>query len=271
MKQHSQERTAGEIFAVPAPFRIAGRTRTMSTKQATAGQDYTVIDSPLMTKVFCAFAGLALLSLAISFGGRWFGHSIALGGYSDDTTVHAVMIGDNVLAVPANTIRFADARRDGPAPRLDLYLRYPAMDGYSDAARDDFNGRGGRRNILFLAFEPQMMSRGMSGRFAPIYQSLIEQPGTPGPHGIIRYAFKATSGYLNEVLAVAYRPGQEPFVARCLSGESARETLAPCERDILVGDRLSLTYRFPEELLGDWQALDKAVAAEAERILKMPR
>ncbi len=243
----------------------------MSMKQATASPEFTVLDSTLMRKAFCAFAGLALLSLAISLGGRWFGHSIALGGYSDDTTVRAVMIGNNVLAVPANTIRFASARRDGPAPRLDLYLRYPSMDGYSDAARDDFNGRGARKNVLFLAFEPQMMSRGMSGRFAPIYQSLIEQPGAPGPHGIILYAFKAASGYLNERLAVAYRPGREPFVARCLSGESARETLAPCERDILVGDGLSLTYRFPEELLGDWQALDQAVMAEAQRILKVPR
>ncbi len=182
----------------------------MSMKQATASPEFTVLDSTLMRKAFCAFAGLALLSLAISLGGRWFGHSIALGGYSDDTTVRAVMIGNNVLAVPANTIRFASARRDGPAPRLDLYLRYPSMDGYSDAARDDFNGRGARKNVLFLAFEPQMMSRGMSGRFAPIYQSLIEQPGAPGPHGIILYAFKAASGYLNERLAVAYRPGREP-------------------------------------------------------------
>jgi hypothetical protein len=242
-------------------------------KQAapTASPEFTVIDSPLMTKVFCAFAALALLSLAISLGGRWFGHSIAMAGYSDDTTVRAVVIGNNVLAVPANTIRFAGARRDGPAARLDLYLRYPSMDGYSDAARDDFNGRGPRRNILFLGFEPQMMSRDMSGRFVPIYRALIEQPGTPGPHGITRYNFKEKSGYLNETLAVAYRPGQEPFVARCLSGQSAEETLAPCERDIVVGDGLSLTYRFPEELLGDWQALDQAIAAETERILKMPR
>src|SRR5690606_27101381 len=109
----------------------------MSMKQATASQEFTVIDSPLMTRVFYAFAAMALLSLAISLSGRWFGHSIAMAGYSDDTTVRAVVIGNNVLAVPANTIRFAGARRDGPAARLDLYLRYPSMDGYSDAARDD--------------------------------------------------------------------------------------------------------------------------------------
>ena len=37
-------------------------------------------------------------------------------------------------------------------------------------------------------------------------------------------------------------------MARCLSGPSAEESLAPCERDIHVGDDLSLSYRFPTEL-----------------------
>ncbi len=64
------------------------------------------------------------------------------------------------------------------------------------------------------------------------------------------------------MLAVAERPGKDPFVARCLSGPTAEELLAPCERDIQVGDSLSLTYRFPREFLGDWQALDAAIAAE---------
>jgi hypothetical protein len=82
------------------------------------------------------------------------------------------------------------------------------------------------------------------------------------------YGFTEKSGYLNEVLAVAERPGRDPFVARCLSGPSAEESLAPCERDIQVGDELSLTYRFPREFLGDWQALDAAIAGQAARFLK---
>lgn len=239
-------------------------------KQAAAaeGPQLTVVDSTLMKRVFHAFATLALLSMAISLGGKWFGRSIAMAGYTDDTTIHEVVIGNNVIAVPANFIRFDQARRDGIASRLDLYLRYPEMDGYSMAARDDFNRTGSRRDIVFLSFEQQTMSRDMSGRFAPIYSALIAQPGTPGPGGTTLHGFTEKSGYLNEVLAVANRPGKDPFVARCLSGPSAAQSLAPCERDIQVGDNLSLTYRFPREFLGDWQALDKAIAAEAARILK---
>ncbi|PWJ87087.1 hypothetical protein C8D77_11970 [Mesorhizobium loti] len=232
------------------------------------GPELTVVDSRLMKRVFYGFAALALLSVAISLGGKWFGHSIAMAGYTDDATVHQVVIANNVIAVPANTIRFAQARRDGIASRLDLYLRYPQMDGYSEAARDDFNHTGTAKSIIFLSFEQQMMSRDMSGRFAPIYSALITQPGIAGPGGTTVYGFNEKSGYLNEVLVVGKRPGKDPFVARCLSGPSAEESLAPCERDIQVGDELSLTYRFPREFLGDWQALDAAIATEAGRVLK---
>jgi len=229
--------------------------------------DFQVVDSTFMKRVFFAFAALALLSVAISVGGKWLGRSIAMAGYTDETTVRRIVMGKNVIAVPANFIRFDQARRDGIVSRLDLYLRYPEMDGYSMAARDDFN-HVTTKKIVFLSFEPKMMSRDMSGRFAPIYSALIEKPGTPGPGGTMIYAFTEKSGYLNEVLAVAERPGKDPFVARCLSGPSAEESLAPCERDIQVGDDLSLTYRFPRELLGNWPALDAAIAAKVADILK---
>ncbi|TIO30887.1 MAG: hypothetical protein E5X93_06225 [Mesorhizobium sp.] len=239
-------------------------------REAAAAEEFEVVDSTLMKRVFYVFAALALLSVAISLGGKWLGRSIAMAGYTDDTTVRQVVMGNNVISVPANFIRFDQARRDGNASRLDLYLRYPEMDGYSTAARGDFNHTTTRK-IIFLSFEPRMMSRDMSGRFAPIYSALIVTPGTPGPGGTRLYGFTEKSGYLNEVLAVAERPGKDPFVARCLSGPTAEDSLAPCERDIQVGDDLSLTYRFPRELLGNWQALDAAIATKVAGILKTGR
>ncbi|TPL51127.1 hypothetical protein [Mesorhizobium sp. B2-4-6] len=239
----------------------------MSEANVAESADFEVVNSTLMKRVFYAFAALALLSIAISVGGKWLGRSIAMAGYTDDMTVRRIVMGNNLISVPANFIRFDQARRDGIASRLDLYLRYPEMDGYSTASRDDFN-HATTRKIIFLSFEPRMMSRDMSGRFAPIYSALIEKPGTPGPGGTTVYAFTEKSGYLNEVLAVAGRSGKDPFVARCLSGPSAEESLAPCERDIQVGDDLSLTYRFPRELLANWPALDAAIAAKVASMLK---
>lgn len=229
------------------------------------------IDTGLMLKVFYAFAILVLLSAGISIGGKWLGKSIAMAGHSDSTDMHEIVVGNNVLAIPANMIRFESGRRDGVAARVDLYMRWPDMKGYSNAARDDFNNVGGARRILFASIEEQTMSRDMSGRYLPIYSSLIRQPGKPGPAGTMIYDFIEKSGYLNEVLAVAARPGMDPFVARCLTGKNAGDSLAPCERDIHIGAHLSLTYRFPRELLGDWPALESAMIGKAAQILKTGR
>ena len=93
-------------------------------------------------------------------------------------------------------------------------------------------------------------------------------PERPAPAARCFTRFNEKSGYLNEVLAVAAQPDGGAFVARCLVGESAAESLAPCERDIHVGDNLSLSYRFPKELLGDWQKLDAAIRAKAASMLR---
>ena len=265
-----------KVHAIPAvPDRHRSSLGTVAMQQAvfdeTKPGSARAIDPRLMTKVFYAFAVLVVLSAGISLAGRMFGESIAMAGYTDDATIREIVIGNNVIAAPANTIRFERARSDGVAARLDLYVRWPDLDGYTSAARDDFNHTSGRKRILFLTLEEPMMSRDMSGRFDPIYSSLIVQPGVPGENGIVKYAFTKASGYLDEVLAVAQRPGKSPFVARCLTGAAGDGSLAPCERDVMVGDNLSLTYRFPIELLGQWRALDETVVSRAELMLKKSR
>jgi hypothetical protein len=240
----------------------------MSEQSASAEPIVRPLDSTFMWRVFYVFGALALLSVAISVGGKWLGRSIVLAGHTDDTTIREIVIGNNIVAAPSNAIRFERDRRDGVADRLDLYLHWPDMRGYSVALRNDFNNVGGKRNVIFLSIEEQMMSRDMSGRFVPIYRQLIEQQGRLGPSGIVLFDFTEKSGYMNEVLAVAERRGAEPFVARCLTGPSAEESLAPCERDLLVGDGLSLTYRFPVELLADWEALDQAVVGKSLELIR---
>jgi hypothetical protein len=247
---------------------MAQASSTLVPSPADAPQPVRAVSSSFVMKVFYGFALLALLSLGISVGGKWFGRSIALAGHTDDETLREIIIGNNAISAPANTIRFDRQRRDGVADRLDLYLRWSELDGYSDTARDDFNRAKGARRIIFLSFEERMMSRDMSGRLEPIYASMLVRPGKAGPGGTVLYHFNEKSGYLNEVLAVAVQPDGEAFVARCLVGESAAESLAPCERDIHVGDNLSLSYRFPQELLGDWAKLDAAIRARAVSMLR---
>lgn len=229
------------------------------------------IGPAFMMRVFYAFAALAILSLAISVGGKWLGRSIATAGHTEDTALHEIVIGNNVLSVPANAIRFERARRDGIAERLDLYLRWPDLGGYSQATRDDFNHRDGTRNILFLTFEEPMMSRDMSDRFEPIYRSMIEPAGVPGEAGLTLHRFKQSAGYEAEMLTVAARAGRPPYVARCLEGAAAVDSLASCVRDVRLGRDLSLTYRFPNHLLAEWEAVDAAVMQRVETYLKTGR
>ncbi|MDQ2634920.1 MAG: hypothetical protein M3Y78_14435 [Pseudomonadota bacterium] len=231
-------------------------------------QQARAISPSFVTKVFYAFALLALMSLCISVGGKWFGRSIALAGHTEDTTLREIVIGNNVISAPANAIRFNRQRRDGVAVRLDLYLRWPELDGYSNVARSDFNHAGPAGRIIFLSFEERTMSRDMSGRLEPIYASMLVRPGEPGLGDTMLYRFEEKSGYLNEALAVAADPDGGAFVARCLVGESAQESLAPCERDIHVGDNLSLSYRFPRDLLSNWAQLEEAIRAKAGSMLR---
>ena len=233
--------------------------------------DVRPLDSAFMWRVFYAFAALALLSVVISVGGKWLGKSIAMAGHTDETTIHQIVIGNNVIAAPANAIRFERDRIDRVADRLDLYFHWPDMGGYREALRNDFNNLNGVKRLVFVSFEGRMMSRDMSGRFDPIYRSLIDMPGKPGPAGITYFDFSKKSGYMNEMLAVAARAGKDPFVVRCLSGPSAEASLAPCERDIQIGDELSLSYRFPAELLDNWQALDQAISGLAKKMVRTGR
>jgi hypothetical protein len=252
--------------ALPLPG-IFAMTRPLSASTQT-GAAIRAIDSSLMLKVFYVFAALALASLAISAAGKWIGRSIAMAGHTDDRSPREIVIGDNVISAPANAIRFERARRDGVAERLDLYFRWPELEGYSELTRDDFNHANGGRRIIFVSLEPQAMSRDMSGRFDPIYSKIIVRPDVAGPAGAFMYQFTKHSGYDDEVLVVGERPGEAPFVARCLSGASAADSLAPCQRDILFADGLSLSYRFPEDLLTHWREMDAAILAKASSMLR---
>ncbi|MEO3999100.1 hypothetical protein [Mesorhizobium sp. CAU 1732] len=225
------------------------------------------VRSSFMLKVFLTFVLLALLSVAISIGGRMVGRTIAMAGHTDDLTVHDIVIGKDTLAVPANMIRFDASRRSGVTQRLDLYLNWPLLEGYSNEARDDFNHTGDTRNILFLSFEERMMSRDMSGRLEPIYRALVEGTGRPGPGGLTVYSFSEKSGYMDEILIVGDGDTDTPFVARCLSGDASRESLAACERDIHLGNGLSLSYRMPAELAGSWRDVDAAIREKAESFI----
>ncbi|MBE7185370.1 MAG: hypothetical protein INR68_13305 [Methylobacterium mesophilicum] len=229
---------------------------------------YRITETSLARKALTGLMLLALTTAAVGFGGRQIGQSLSLAGRSEETGIRSITIGDDTIEVASNMIRQERARRDGLATRLDLYVRWPEMDGYASASRAAFDDADAGRSLIFMSFEPRAMSRDMSGRLETVYRALIEPGGTPGLGGTTSYRFEKNSGYGEEELVVGQRDGMEPFVARCLIEAYGEETLSPCERDVSVGSGLSLTYRFSRTLLADWQKMDAAVTGAASAMVR---
>ncbi|MGH6763200.1 MAG: hypothetical protein ACRECW_16630 [Phyllobacterium sp.] len=225
--------------------------------------------APLLSRFFYALIALALLSIVLSIAGKMIGRALSLGGHTDSVESYEIVIGNNVMALPANAIRFRNQRHNGVAKRVELYLRWPDMRGYSGSTKNDFNGLNAGRRLLFVAIEEQSMSRDMSGRYLPIYSTMVEEPGKPGPDGLTIHRFKPGTAYAGEDLIVANRGANAmPFVARCLDEDVSKAISTACQRDVHFGDGLQLIYRFPRELIGEWQAIDTAIGTFASNHLK---
>lgn len=234
----------------------------------TADAGFVEVESRFFHKLFAAFAILAVLSLLIHLGGREIGSRLSMGGHTDSTAIHEVVIGNDVLAAPANQIRYPEQRRDGIANRLDLYALWPAMEGFSEKNRAAFNNLDPDKRLIFLSFEQRTLSRDMSGRLEPIYRKMNLGPAEPLANGLVRQKLPETSGFVDEYLVVSELTPGMSFVARCLDETKAAGTLAGCERDIHVGDDLVLMVRFPASLLDDWRTLDMTLTDFARQTVK---
>lgn len=226
--------------------------------------------SPLISTHFLVLATLTILCLAAASAAiNWFGQSygarLSLAGHSESGEILDVTIGRDRLALPANTIRFEQQRQSGNAESVDLYLLWPEMTGYSSAERRRFDDLSLSHSLVFLQLSQSTMSRDMSGRVEPIYRHLLDVGSTPGPNGLVVHTFKSGTGYDGESLLIGKSPDGQPFAIRCLLPDAPeRAGSSDCQRDIHVGEDLTVLYRFSSRLLGDWQAIDATVRAYVE-------
>jgi hypothetical protein len=227
--------------------------------------DMPMISSGFVYRLTAVVAVLAALTVGISVAGSSIGQRISLAGHTDSTKAFRITVGDDSLRLPANTIRFPSERVDGAADRVDLYLTWPQMQGYSQADRLRFNDISQSSTLIFLQLSQSTMSRDMSGRLEPIYSHLIEGAPFAGPAGLTAHKLRADAGYGDEVLLTAPRSGKSDYVVRCLLPTvSDKATSGDCQRDIKVGKDLSVLYRFSSTLLGDWDHIDAAIQTFVE-------
>ena len=214
---------------------------------------------------------LVLLLIAVNLLVRRFGDTIALAGHTASTEIFDVTIGQDRLALPANTIRFPQARISGSTDRIDIYLAWPEMTGYSPETSHRFNDLSRQGQLIFIQIGQSTMSRDMSGRLEPIYSGLFEGTEKPLEAGLTLHHLRKDSGYAGEVMLTGKRNGQPDYAVRCILPESAQTaTNADCQRDIFAGHDLTVLYRFSSTLLTEWQAIDDAVRAYIDTRLIRP-
>jgi hypothetical protein len=203
---------------------------------------------------------LVVLTVALSFSGRRLGEYLALAGHTASRENYDLFLGQDHLRLPANVIRFESQRTASIVERLDLYLTWPALEGYSDETRLLFNDLNRPENLIFLQISQSTMSRDMSGRFTHVYRQVLEDRPQAGPAGLTRYDAKPESSYAGEVFFTAERDGRPPYVLRCLLPESpASSTSADCQRDVHTGKDLTVLYRFSSKLLPQWRKIDDSI------------
>jgi hypothetical protein len=209
---------------------------------------------------------IAVLLSTISYLGRT-ALDTAFSGHSASTELHEINLGGHLLLVPENLIRRRSDRRSGEHTRLDLYMRWPSLEGYSYARRASFQGREKQKEIVFVTIVPSSAYEISMEQAQAAYLD-ISVPAEPFPTGLAIRQFQQGSGFENEVLAVGERMPETPFLARCLAGQMAEDSLAPCERRLPFVEGLYLVYRFPGELLPEWRLLDDMLSKRLTALLQ---
>ena len=220
------------------------------------------------SRLFVVLVALSVFSIMLTLAGRYFGHTIALAGFSDRSHPRELVVGNAVLLVPENFIRFPDQRADGIVRQLELFARWPAMTGYSRSDAAAFNGTGDSHPLIFISVAPKQLPRDMSRRFEPIYSKLIDATAVSGPGGLTGHPFKPGSAVFQAETLWSSPPIADtglPWVARCLEQGDVQETadnsraIAPCQRDVDLDDMITVNYRFSDALLPYWDQLDSHV------------
>lgn len=243
---------------------VADKVTTSGAAQPPA-HGSPLISTRLLSWLTAAIAVLALLTLGIFVAGSRYGAWLALGDHTENTEVFEITIGQDTVLLPANAIRFARQRSSGKTERVDLYLTWPEMAGYSAADRLRFNDVSAQPSLLFMELAQSTMSRDMSGRLKPIYAHLFEGPAQAGPYGLTLHQLRRNAGYTGEILLTAARAGKPDYAVRCILPETPQHaSSSDCQRDIHAGRDLTVLYRFSSTMLADWERIDASVQSFIE-------
>tara|TARA_R110002126_G_scaffold64660_1_gene165538 strand:- start:357 stop:1073 length:717 start_codon:yes stop_codon:yes gene_type:complete len=219
----------------------------------------SLISSKFAWRLAFAVGIIFLATVIINLAGRYFSSSILMVGHTSSTERYNIVIGNNTLSIPANTIRFADQRRSGAAQGINLYMSWPEFQGYQETTQKAFNSVGEQSKLIFIDIAQNGNQGDMSSRFDPIYRNFLEGSPQPAPDGLVQYKMSPQSTYKNEVIYVEGVTKEMPFTIKCLVPNNQLESSTGCQRDINLGNGLSVTYRYSEQMIAHWRDIEQSV------------
>jgi len=122
-------------------------------------------------------AGIVILALLVFAGMRFYGHlaiEIIANRHSSSTAPIRISLDGHQLLVPKNLISDKHQRRGGEFAELDLYMRWPALSGFSYEHSVDFNTLN---NIVLVSV------RSYAAQLEQSRYLLLTEPGEIGPWG----------------------------------------------------------------------------------------
>ncbi len=211
---------------------------------------------PKIMLIVVMLTGITVVSFTL--GAQYFGRKAIKSGNSDDRSIRQIIVGNDVVNIPANVFRFKNQREATTSKRLDLFYLWPGFEGYSLARHNLFYGKEANSdNLIFVTIENRKISLDMSARLKAVYSQLLEGTPQDAGFGLVFQRLKPEAGYSGEELFYDQN-SPSPYVVRCQREPSA-QTSASCMRDKNIGKGLSLTYRFSRDLLANWRAIEATI------------
>lgn len=174
-------------------------------------------------------------------------------GRTADPTPVTIRIGKERLAIPANMFRFENQRSGDVQDHVELVVRWPTLQGYDAAHRNDFLNGSVDAPLLFLTIHKRDSTSDTAGRLASVYRHFFDEESLPAPEGLVGHRLSVDSGLGGE--QVFFEAGStEPFATHCLPADASGYP-APCLTEIHAGDDISVQLRFRVGMLKNWSGI----------------
>ena len=214
----------------------------------------------LSKKLIIGILGILMFLVMIFLALRSYTNPETLGGFSSDTSPTIIAIGDTHLSVPQNIIRFHEQRENPALSKLDLFIQWPSIKGFTKEDAAVFQNINRASELIFITLEVGEPFNSSQQKLRELYRRFFTKAPWRGPAGLIGNELDSSSGYLSEDVLYT-KHSDDLFLTRCLQeGKTDTDNLLPtCIYEFTLGDRVNVYVRFHRSHLSEWKVLDERV------------